>query len=310
LRALFWFIPRLTFPRTWDRGWALEQAWRRSLGFDVKSDVPTLNDWQKGVMAGWRPAVAFNTTIVETGGRAVLATYSDLPTRSMTGAKDIGDDDGIRRCDQKDIKYAPAWDGKADAKAVTHGCDLSVVTAARLSAGFPYVTPVPRRSDACCRGMIHLADGGYWDDAGIVTVLDWLRAAREELKDRPVLVIQIAPARIDNPAIHDRAWVWQLTAPLSALTSVRSEAQRARNDIEIAELQAHWPSNRISFVTITDQGANPTLGWHLSREERCEIEKRWWDGYVESGASELQTIGKVLGPRAAGYKGPTRDCAP
>ena len=76
----------------------------------------TLNSWRSGVEGGWRPATAFGVTVVETGGRHLFATYD---TEACNPSGDCRDQ-------------------------VTHGRDLPVVTAARLSSTFPYVAPVSR----------------------------------------------------------------------------------------------------------------------------------------------------------------------
>src|SRR6185369_11426684 len=67
-------FPSVLVRPTIDRGWSLEQGWRRSLGL-AENGGPTMNQWRADVANGWRPAVAFNAMVVETGTRAVLATY-------------------------------------------------------------------------------------------------------------------------------------------------------------------------------------------------------------------------------------------
>jgi hypothetical protein len=160
--------------------------------------------------------------------------------------------------------------------------------------------------------MVHLADGGYWDNSGVVTALEWLREAAGVLEARNILVIQIAPAVLDRPSIHDRAWVWQLTAPLTGLLSVRTAAQQARNAVEIEAFRAAWqsaPGKRLEFVTIGDRGTGPSLGWHISRRERCEVEDQWWNRYVNASDPALATIESILGPRHAGARDAAKDCA-
>ena len=59
-----------------------------------------------------------------------------------------------------------------------------VSTAARLSATFPYVTPAARalpradlvpNSDAESLSTYHVVDGGYADNEGAVTSVDWMK---------------------------------------------------------------------------------------------------------------------------------------
>lgn len=224
-------------PRRADRGWAMEQAWRRA--FDGAD--PTLGDWRKGVREGWRPATAFGVTVVESGERAVLATY-DSPVLSTD---------------------------------VTEGRDLAVLTAARLSASFPYVTPVAR-ADAGGRTGYHVADGGYWDNYGTVEAIEWLRAARKEIGTRPVLIIEIrsSPARIP-PAPEDRAWTFALTGPLRALYEVRLDAQHARNDTELALLEDGWGDGSLTRVRFSLADDLAPLTWNLGALDVRRIERAW-----------------------------------
>ena len=313
-RVLFAFFPTLFFPRTWDRGWALERAWARSLGY-TKNDEPTLNTWRSKTSADLLPAVAFNATVVETGKRAVFATYGPPPN-------------------------APP--ASMDASALTCGHDLSVVTAARLSAAFPYATPTPRaqkrplrsatsdpiarqveRRDDCADGTLpHLADGGYWDNFGVVTALEWLRAAQPALAGRRVLLVQIEPGPEPASTIHDRSWVWQATTPLATLVSVRTNAQRARNDEDIRALQDLWNAGKqpgdpgtLSTARIIDTGERPTLGWHLSRRERCGVERVWSHDYVgnkgpDDARKVMESLERLLGKRSNDAITPDPDCGP
>ena len=69
-----------------DRGWAMEAAWRRNL---QGRPEPTLSSWRRDVAAGWRPAVAFSVTVVESGQLGLLATYSPPATLpDVTGHQD------------------------------------------------------------------------------------------------------------------------------------------------------------------------------------------------------------------------------
>lgn len=302
LRALFSFPPKPLFNRTRDRGWALEKAWERNFGFG--DHAPTLGSWRRDVGKGWRPAAAFNATIVETGCRAVFATY-ELPGR--LSPNECGTSQ-TREAGNVSVEDGAQVDAAAVAKH-----DISVVTVARLSAAFPYVTPVARLGDnPDADSMVHIADGGYWDNSGVVSTLEWLREAQDALRDRDVLVIQIAPAPLGETVIHDRAWVWQQTAPLSGLLSVRTAAQRARNAIEIDLLRKAWSGKSITFATIADTGTHVSLGWHLSRRERSDVEGIWRCRYVDPKDGqknpELMKIESILGPRPSRDGEPGKGC--
>jgi hypothetical protein len=288
VRGLLPFPLKRFLPGTLDRGWALDQAWRRALGLGQTTIDPTVGRWQADGAAGWRPAVAFNALIVETGERVVLATYGLPETLTTNGTKS-------------------ATKGVAP---ITAHRDLSMITAARLSAAFPYVTPFARASNSVGENQVHLADGGYWDNYAVVSALEWLRAAAPLLADRKVLLIQIPPSSPAESPGRDRAWVWQLTAPLGALETVRTNAQGARNELEIVELLGNWAGS-LTSVTIPFDRSDVLLSWHLSRRERCDIERVWRDAYLSNPpAKELTQIDAVLGPRQSTSSALPAECRP
>ena len=197
-RAVFPFVGRLER----DRAWAMERAWARHLdGPDTR-----LSEWRRRVDAGAAPAIAFNVTVVETGQRLVI------PTADVPGAVAF------------DTLYA--------------GRDVSVLTAVRLSATFPFVTPVARaqRSNGADLPMVHLADGGYVDNGGIGTAAEWLAVVREADRAPPVALIEIDAVVSEKPG-KDRGWPYQLVAPIDGLLAIRTQAPRDRNEFALRLLQ-------------------------------------------------------------------------
>ena len=278
LRVLLPFrIKRLVIGQL-DRGWALEQGWYRTLGLNRDAHEPTIGDWQADALSGWRPAIAFNATIVESGQRAVLATY----------AVDGG--------------------GAADLASIIGTDDLSVITAARLSAAFPYVSPFARPSRGDTHTMNHLADGGYWDNDAVATAIEWLRAAAPVLTDRKVLLIRIPAPRGPERTGGDQSWVWQETAPLTALGSAWMNAQQDRNAREIDLLASRAWERSIRSVEIPHDRKDAPVSWHLSRSEGCDVEKRWRT--IAAGSEALTTIAEVLGDPVVSETSLPLECRP
>ena len=128
-------------PARIDRGSALVSRWSEPLG----PEVPTLADWNRDVRVGRRPATIFNATLSETG-ETLLITPLDLKPRE---------------------KANNGW--LAVSFTERYPCaDLSVATAAYLSAIYPYVAPISRPlfPDDCSGEAHHVADGGYYDNYG------------------------------------------------------------------------------------------------------------------------------------------------
>jgi len=97
-----------------DRGYALEETWSNRGGIHAN-----LSNWREGVKEGNRPAVIFNSTISETGEPLLLST-TDLAEQTKPPRR---------------MSFYSLY----------HNTDVPVVTAVRLAATFPYVTPAARK---------------------------------------------------------------------------------------------------------------------------------------------------------------------
>ena len=202
-------ILSVPLPVGWDRGRALEWAWlRHDSHWDNRSGIEEgLSDWREDAEKGDRPAVIFNTTITESGQRLPLAT-TDLP-KGTPGR--LNYDQLFTEGERKDIR---------------------ILTAARLSASFPYVSPAARATEV--EGpQSHIVDGGYYDNYGISSLVEWLDAKlRSDQNINKVLIIEIRGAPSPPSYANDDAsgcpvkpsanapdrssragWFYQFTAP-------------------------------------------------------------------------------------------------
>src|SRR6185503_17725976 len=159
-------LGRNVLPGSWsagiNRAWALEQAWRvlpdsAAEGYGRKLLDDRWAAWVRAVRDGRLPGVAFNAFDIVSGNRILLSNVS-IP-EAAESAIDMAALAGDTRL--LDV-------------------DMDVVTAARLSATFPYVTPISRPR-VVGEGDFELpevavADGGYFDNAGIMTASEWIRS--------------------------------------------------------------------------------------------------------------------------------------
>ena len=215
-----------------DRGWALEQSWRVALKDPQnkrKYVDSNLSDWRDSVASGVLPGTVFNATVVETGDPLLLSTvHLVLPPDSRSHIFGQTRDD---------------W-----------GADISNVTAARLSATFPYVSPVARgryTNDTrdCCQPVeqMHIADGGYYDNFGVTVAVEWIKQITEKYKDclGKIVVVRIDafPEDSEKKTPEERSqfahlmnprtgWGSEVLGPLKAMLNARSETQYGRDVIE------------------------------------------------------------------------------
>jgi len=261
IRALFPWISR----RLIGRGRALEIAWSRNIILQLGHPSPldaAMSNWNDRVAHGQLPAVVMNGTIAETGERLLMATtHIQHPGRARVDAADLHVINGQPR-------------------------DIAAVTAARLSATFPYVTPASRSDAPGPRP--HIVDGGYYDNYGMSTLVEWLDEALTTAGAAidSVLVIQIHGAPVGNESalaanpkeITNRGWFYQAIVPLLTLDAVRSSGQIAHNDIELSLLRQKWAAKRnlpIHSMVFEFPNEDAPLSWHLTHTEIEAIRSAW-----------------------------------
>lgn len=132
--------------RSDDRGARIEEAWRGHL----KNGELRMTDWIPKVLDGSLPIPIFNATMVETGQRflaspVLVPQFADL---------------------------APAVRPRQLFELYPGAAPL-VSTMVRLSATFPFVSPICR-PDRSAADAYHFADGGYVDNEGMITIIEYL----------------------------------------------------------------------------------------------------------------------------------------
>ena len=266
-----------------DRGWALEQVWRgapTSLNSHEPAIDEKFSDWRNALRQGKLPAVVFNATNVYTGYPVLIAT-AEIPkhvakpdTSTPENVIQIGDGEG---------QYGNA--------------DIAAATAARLSASFPYVTPVAtgfcsdgRQCPDAPSARTYLCDGGYYDNFGVWSAVNWLQAVLDDQQRRKrfkkIVILEIWSAPFDKP--ENLPQVNQLSAPASALLSVRTASQLARNQAEIGLLQNQYP-DLIEHIIFEVPEPGP-LSWMLSDRQKKQIETDWTNALSTEAMKQMTAI--------------------
>jgi hypothetical protein len=240
-----------------DRGAALDARWREAM---ATPDV-SLRDWAEDVRRGTRPAHVFNTTIAETGGLLMIGPF---------GAPDAG--------------------GPAVAFQTFRGLypdlDVEVATAARLSATFPVVSPQARPSlvDAEQDDAYHLADGGYFDNNGLLGVLlalDEAYGVHSAALPGRVLLVQIRAFEKGHTAADPSGgWKYALAGPLLTVFNMRSAAQESRGAYEedlLRRLLGEQHGVAVDTATFRLGRDDAPLSWHLTEANRRSIACAWND---------------------------------
>lgn len=240
------------FRRDTDRGILLQEAWRASFesaGPDRQGDL-RLSDLREPIAAGELPAIIMSATSMETGRRIMLTPLDlpgvgrELPTQLISRGMTLGEFLG------PDCPPDP---------------DLDLWTAARLSSTFAWVSPAARaRGGGCGPGVDsqHLIDGGYFDNYGVASALDWLdlvldcrwrssdnaalpegaERCHQELGFDRVAVVRLNAFAWKDPAEvpGDDGAVSALLGPVLGLASIRTGVATSRNEIDLHRLLGVW----------------------------------------------------------------------
>jgi Patatin-like phospholipase len=266
------FVPVLTHP-TVDRGWAIEQAWQHQFPSNASA---TLSQLEQRVADGAFPVIAWNSTIVESGQRLVFSPVVSPDSRSASQSEDF-------------LRLYPK-------------ADLGLATVARMSATFPYVSPIAGpQPNPQAPGLpyYHLADGGYADNDGLVTALEWMDMLIHEFadssnartKDRPfdrIVLVRIVPSAdpIKPPVAARSGWLNTLLGPLQTMANVRGTSQRERGDLELKWLIETAEQRGIPVVDVpvvfrtsrdprTDQVPDSPLSWKLTPSQKRVLPLAW-----------------------------------
>jgi hypothetical protein len=259
------FIPLPVFD---DRAMATEQSWERAWtlfhpGVRCRFCMPFHDLWSDSPHK--IPMLFLNSTVVETGQRAIVA-----PLATTTAQSDSAFSDAL-------------------SVGRLMGTEMPLSTAAHLSARFTYVSPaglvdthrtgVPR--------WIRLVDGGYFDNSGAVTAQEIVRAIiHPPLSKSPdaakpadtsrlrVIVLhlpnaeEIASAGLNKKqrSSSGRVWLSEMLSPVRALMHTRE----ARGTQAVGYLQSE---PNVALLTIRPCRVHLTapLGWILSQQVRLDL---------------------------------------
>lgn len=290
-----------------DRASAMEKTWEQNM--ISKESAITLNFWQEPIMRGKIPIPVFNATLVEDGSRFLISPMKFIE----------GNISNIVACNSSD-SYNQVLDFYTLYQPLNSEkhYDLKITTGARLSASFPYVSPLARNDrdniveiknsdNVNCKKHYnyHIADGGYFDNAGLFTIVEWLDkwldTFRKDLKITRVLIVQInAFSEYQlNSTNGDLGWVTEFIGPLKTLYGVRNSTQLARNEKEAEILQKKWQDKvEIRPFTIffprknsgTKVDYNQPLSWKLTEKQKNNLKSAWEDIKNKDTINDIEKV--------------------
>ncbi|MFI0606510.1 MAG: hypothetical protein ACH37Z_01285 [Anaerolineae bacterium] len=297
--------------RIQDRSWAMEESWRRRIGRDrpVGWTPPSLAEVGRAAAEGRVAAPIINAMLVENGVPYALTPLA-LPEHLRAVRPDAP-------CPF--ISIAAALPER----------DLSIFTAARLSATFPYVTPMSRPVDLASplgggdlplpphaanrcgeqAARAHVGDGGYFDNFGVAALSAWMDDAFSGgtlPADLQVLWLNVYWEEPESTQFSPLSGAQVASqGPLSGLVNARGSTQRTRNRAALAALAEKW--NRrdcagcpdVERLQVRDLVLSESLplNWQLGQRDKDLISRQWADSLT--AAVEVDGPPLMLCPNAA-----------
>ncbi len=200
------------------------------------------------------PAIVLSPMLAETGA---LALFSNIDLGRLRGGAG----------DKSTVEVFKAFPGARDT--------VTLATAVRLNATFPYVSPAISLPTLPDRRPV---DAGYYDNFGVDLMTAYLE--QEEVLDfaaercRGVAVIQVRafPSGLmtEKPSWRQRAFQF-LTTPLEGLSAARRSSQLFRNDQQLALVRRRYAERTgdPDFLNVFTFEANSdvSMSWYLRCDE-------------------------------------------
>jgi hypothetical protein len=226
----------------------------------------------------------------------VSPARTDSQTMARRRAQRVASGSHLQRDGKRERRTVPCREdrcfplrGRSSSSIFIPTKDLKVSTAARLSATFPYASPLARASDGPVKTAYHVGDGGYYDNSGLLSAVEWLDEARGKLEGYKVLLILIDAK--PGAAKDGSSWSWQRQlGPIHTLLNVRSSSQKVRESIELKmaleylttatpdaneAARARLEVIPESFLFWSPSDPDPPLSWHSTDSQKKEIGGAW-----------------------------------
>jgi hypothetical protein len=310
-----------------DRGLLLEKDWARVAaghlrnhnGRDFRKAEQakppyTVGSLKSKIKDGSLPDFIFNATDMESGLRVMITptAFGDPRGRAETLTELLASHPStVETLTELRVSPPPAGD------------QISLWTAARLSATFSWVSPAARAtfskraSNSDRRWEHHLIDGGYHDNFGVASALEWLHSTlqQENLPFRRIAIVQLRAFRPkeskDEPP--QGGAISALLGPLIGLANIREAAAHSRNKFELDRFVALWnerltqekkQTRLATFVfepsAETDSGP---LSWQLSETQKDRLLCSWYNDDVRKDARQRGSCKEAISTlKATGKK--------
>lgn len=243
-----------------DRGYAFDQKFNQNTDFLLDKKYGDYADLERDSKV---PTLILSPTIIGDGRRLIMSTQG---MSFLTYHPSYLSFDDEKNYDA--VEFSKIFDEQGAE-------DLSFITALRLSASFPYITPLVNLPS---EPSIELIDAGVRDNEGLEIALRYLHKFKTWIKDNTggVIIIQVKANRPDEIPIADldQTRFDQLTLPITGVF-------HSFNNLQIynKSLLTEWSNEILDFpvdvvrFSLSEKKDNASLSWHLTEKEKRNILK-------------------------------------
>lgn len=245
-------VPALFIPAAIpDRGFALEEAWRR--------DAPPMRrqfiDLAAYERAGTLPSLIYAAASLDDGRRLLISNLQlDYMSTHTIGGRTVS---------HSAIQFFELFPGSP----------VDVATFARMQASFPWVSSA---AELPTKQLRRIADAGYVDNYGGFVIAAWLEKNRDWLKDNTsgVLVVQIRDSEFGdanrNLAMSRKSdavsrGFSELIAPIQGAAQTRSRVMHFRNDYGVGIADSRFDAGFVRTIEIELPEDVAPLSWNLDQ---------------------------------------------
>ena len=247
-----------------DRGHIFERTLNKNLGGIFSM---TISDYGRDERNARVPTLIISPTIANDGRKLFISSH---PV-SYLGVSREHDDADLKI---KGVDFQALFSGQG-------ASGLSFLSALRMSASFPYITPIVGLPS---NPRIEIMDAGISDNFGVSIALDFIYVFQEWIeKNTDGVIILIIRDSKPNPPLEGRpvpSIVERITYPIASVYKNISKMQNITNDVRI-EVAEGWFDAPFDVVEITyDHSQNKdngiverraSLNWHLTAKEKKSI---------------------------------------
>ncbi len=248
-----------------DRGFTFERNLNRNLGGILSN---TINEYQSDEEKARIPLLILSPTIANDGRKLYI---SSQPVSYMGVSSEIldGSSNKIRGADFQ------ALFKEQDAN------QLSFLSALRMSASFPYITPTISLPS---QPRIEIMDAGISDNFGVSDAIRFIHAFREWLASNTdgIVLLVVRDTKSGSP-IEDRpipSVLDRLTYPIASVYNNLGNMQDINNDARIEQAREWFEGgldvieiayDSYDMVSVESEVERASLSWHLTSKEKKNI---------------------------------------